>query len=289
MPWFRADDNLPRSKKVLSIPRRYRAQAMGLWVLAGTWSAGELTDGFIPEYMLDELGGSPAMAARLVTARLWERSELGWNFVHWSTYQRVRSEVEHDREEARERKRKSRERAMKQRKTSPDQQEQESVTQMSQRDTSVTGPSVTAESHPGHKPPIPTQPNPSLISGRVFEEGGLTYRASQPPSTKCAAHEHTPNPPRCGPCADARRTHDAWERANAEQAAEHAAEARERAEAARADAAFARQTEIDACHLCDDRGYAGHTVCNHDPATTERAARGIAAARAAITRKDTPA
>ncbi len=110
-------------------------------------------------------------------------------------------------------------------------------------------------------------------------------RSNIAPLRRCPAHEHVPNPPRCGPCADARRAHEAWERANAEQAAEHAAEARERAEAARADAAFARQAEIDDCHLCDDRGYAGHTVCNHDPTTAERAARGIAAARAAIARK----
>jgi len=51
MPWFRADDGLSSSRKVLGIPRSRRAAAMGLWVLAGTWCSRELTDGFIGSHM----------------------------------------------------------------------------------------------------------------------------------------------------------------------------------------------------------------------------------------------
>ncbi|GAA3962942.1 hypothetical protein [Gordonia caeni] len=50
--------------------------------------------------------------------------------------------------------------------------------------------------------------------------------------------------------------------------------------------AAAERAEIDDCDLCDDRGYWGGRVCTHDPELTDRAARGIAAARAALTRKD---
>lgn len=40
--------------------------------------------------------------------------------------------------------------------------------------------------------------------------------------------------------------------------------------------------EIDACGLCDERGYRQGRVCSHDPGEDDRRARGIAQARAAI-------
>lgn len=104
--------------------------------------------------------------------------------------------------------------------------------------------------------------------------------ASVPPS-RCAQHIDDPTPPPCGPCADARRAHDTWQRdqARADQT-RRSTEARHRAATARA--------AIDACQLCDQRGYLPNArQCGHDP---ERVTgRGAAAARAAIRRPPTAA
>jgi hypothetical protein len=39
--------------------------------------------------------------------------------------------------------------------------------------------------------------------------------------------------------------------------------------------------------MCDDRGYVGTIVCDHDPTTPERNARGVALARAALANRRT--
>lgn len=150
--WFKVDDGLSTSKAVLKIPRRYRAPAMGLWVLAGAWCAREETDGFVPEYVLEELSGTDAMARQLVSAGLWEVSERpsdgssrvsttsGWEFRKWASYQPTKAQLEKNREIERERKR---------------------VWRESRRDTAGTPPSVpqVSQAESGH--PVPTRPDPS--------------------------------------------------------------------------------------------------------------------------------
>ena len=123
MAWFKADDSFHSSKPVMKIPRRYRLQAVGLWIMAGTWSAQEESDGFIPEYVVDELCGTSAVASHLARAGLWvyvtdesqegssipDRSSAvsgtpGWQFVNWSKYQPTREQLEENREKERVRK-----------------------------------------------------------------------------------------------------------------------------------------------------------------------------------------
>ena len=94
MPWFRVDDGFQRDPKVLGIPRSQRGPAVGLWTLAGTWSAANLTDGVIPEWLPDELGVPKRFASALVTAGLWAQDGAGWRFVDWSPNQPTRAEVE---------------------------------------------------------------------------------------------------------------------------------------------------------------------------------------------------
>lgn len=84
MPYFAVDDRFGTHRKVLAIPRAIRLATVGLWTLAGSWSAGHLTDGQIPAYMLEELGGDPQMAAALVAAGLWRATEDGWEFYDWA-------------------------------------------------------------------------------------------------------------------------------------------------------------------------------------------------------------
>lgn len=112
MSWFKVDDRFASSRKVLRIPRHRRASAIGLWTLAGAWSAHDLTDGFIPAFMVEEFGADESVANDLVNADLWcdadHDNEAGYMFIKWGEYQPLKSEVEANREYERERKRQQR-------------------------------------------------------------------------------------------------------------------------------------------------------------------------------------
>ena len=108
MPWFKVDDSLHSSKKLLAIPRRNRLAAIGLWTIAGSWSADQLEDGIIPNYMLEEWGGTPTVIESLVKAGLWERDQDNLLFRNWAEYQPTKQDVEREREAARERMRNAR-------------------------------------------------------------------------------------------------------------------------------------------------------------------------------------
>lgn len=121
MAWFKVDDKFHTSRKVLSIPRRHRLAAVGLWTMAGNWSASELTDGKVPAYVLEELGATETLIRALVEARLWldhrstearptvDRGSTGIEFHNWAEYQPTRAEVEAERAKAAERQRRWRE------------------------------------------------------------------------------------------------------------------------------------------------------------------------------------
>lgn len=103
MAWFKVDDGLHSSRKLHKIPRRYRFAAIGLWTIAGSWASDELTDGFIPDYMLKEWGAPPAAPEALVDCGLWERTDGGYTFHAWLTYQPRKADVDAEREASRER------------------------------------------------------------------------------------------------------------------------------------------------------------------------------------------
>lgn len=110
MVWFKVDDGFYTSRKVLSIPRTQRLAAVGLWTMAGNWSARELTDGKVPDYVLAEIGATPRLRQALIEARLWlDRGSAGVEFHSWSDYQPTREEVEAERAKAAERQRRWRE------------------------------------------------------------------------------------------------------------------------------------------------------------------------------------
>lgn len=103
MAWFKVDDKLHSSRKFLSIPKRARFAATGLWAFAGSWSADQLTDGHIPGYMIEQWGPPPSAVAALVDAELWDRESDGFVFRNWHEYQPSRRDVEGEREAKRER------------------------------------------------------------------------------------------------------------------------------------------------------------------------------------------
>jgi hypothetical protein len=94
MTWFKVDDALHSHRKAV----RAGVPAMGLWVLAGSWCADHLSDGFIPDYMAERIDRDyEENAARLVAAGLWAPAEKdgdkGWQFHQWVEQQPTREEA----------------------------------------------------------------------------------------------------------------------------------------------------------------------------------------------------
>lgn len=94
MAWFKVDDNFHHSAKVLSIPREIRAEALGLWILAGTWSADNMTDGYVPHGVLNDWPVTLDTIQELVNAGLWKYEEDGIRFHDWCEYQPTREQLE---------------------------------------------------------------------------------------------------------------------------------------------------------------------------------------------------
>jgi hypothetical protein len=92
MAWGKVCDTLHAHKKAA----RAGLEAMGLWVLAMSWSKAKRTDGFIPADRPTDLADGPEQAARcvdaLVRARLWEPVDGGWQFHDWDEMQRTTDE-----------------------------------------------------------------------------------------------------------------------------------------------------------------------------------------------------
>ena len=97
MAWFKVDDRLHDHRKI----RAAGPTAMGVWLMAGSWSAANLTDGFIPAAILPRWGRQRD-ATRLVQVGLWhddeQDGEKGWRFHQWGEYQPTRAEKLAERE-----------------------------------------------------------------------------------------------------------------------------------------------------------------------------------------------
>lgn len=91
MPWFKVDDKLHDHRKA----RAAGKAAMGVWVLAGSWAADNLTDGFVPVSILPRWGNTRD-AAKLCEVGLWipdeQDGERGWRFHEWAERQPTRAQ-----------------------------------------------------------------------------------------------------------------------------------------------------------------------------------------------------
>lgn len=99
MPWFKVDDRFWSHPKTAGLSDA----ATALWLRAGSWSSGHLTDGRIPVSMLRFFRARRRSADELVDAGLW--SDVGDAFVFhaWDEYQPSKSQVEAKREATRNR------------------------------------------------------------------------------------------------------------------------------------------------------------------------------------------
>lgn len=119
-----------------------------------------------------------------------------------------------------------------------------------------------------------------LVTSREGERGDSGAAQNDPPPLRCPKHIDDAHPPNCGACGDVRRTHERW---SAERSRIQAAAESERKRLAASDRALA----VADCGLCDDEGYAGMTLCTHDPDEVDRAKRGRAQVDAVLLRKAT--
>lgn len=113
-PGFNVDLDFYDSEEVLSIPRRIRAAAIGIWTLAGSYSARKLTDGHVSAEKLKDLGCTDAIRDALMATKpepLWVAgAHVGAiQFTRWTKWQRTYAEVKAYRDADAERKRKARE------------------------------------------------------------------------------------------------------------------------------------------------------------------------------------
>ena len=91
---FRVSDGFPSHPKTLGLS----LEAIGLWMLAGTWCARYLTDGYIPrDAMAMYMNGSSRPVDELVERNLLAPVADGWLFVDWSQWQRTKADVESER------------------------------------------------------------------------------------------------------------------------------------------------------------------------------------------------
>lgn len=83
LTWFKVDEGFHSHNKVRKVIAECPA-ALGLWVVAGSWSSANLTDGFVPDNELPWLFTDwEPLAQMLVTARLWRRVKGGYSFHEW--------------------------------------------------------------------------------------------------------------------------------------------------------------------------------------------------------------
>lgn len=109
MTWFKVDDSFHSHPKALAAG----PAALGLWVVAGSWSGANLTDGFVPDYVLPRLAdGARELAETLATCGLWRRARGGYRFHDWDVYQPSKDEVLKERQKWADKK--ARQRAAKQ-------------------------------------------------------------------------------------------------------------------------------------------------------------------------------
>lgn len=235
-PGFTVDLGFSDSKEVLSIPRRQRAAAIGVWTLCGSWSANKLLDGFVPMEVVRDNGGTPAIVAALYASTLWEPAagRDGIQFTNWPRWQRTRAEVDAYRKAERDRKAESRggrattARRPRDGQMAFDDDDTQAAraavehllnsgnSEMSARTETGPGNGVRSE----HREPK-TENREEILSRELTAVGS----ADSPPPLQfpdhCSKHRNDPEPPRCNDCRRVREQNHHADAIEAESAAAH--------------------------------------------------------------------
>ena len=184
---FQVDHDFYDHPKVLGMSDA----AFALWVRAGSYSAAKTSDGFVAEDALSLFSATQQEAAQeLVQRGLWRRVKGGYRFHQWDHRNLTRARVEADREADRQRKRRDRKTAQ--------QNGKPQVEPGIVRPDSIPD---SARNPPGVRP----------VSVSVSVSESVSGSGRGEPASRCPQHADDPDPPNCGRCADARKTHDRWE------------------------------------------------------------------------------
>ena len=105
MSWFKVDDGLHGHPKALDAG----LPALGLWVVAGSWSAHYRLDGEVHP-TLGRLFHGQRQAEQLVAVGLWEPTAAGWRMHDFLDFNPSAEQVQAERDAGAERARLSRER-----------------------------------------------------------------------------------------------------------------------------------------------------------------------------------
>lgn len=110
MTWTKIDDGLHSHPKVLRLRAAGHLDALGLHLLAMSYSGAYLTDGLVPRGFVPE--HERELAACLVGVGLWDDAgDDGWQIHDWPEYNPSRADIEKARKANADRSRRSRETA----------------------------------------------------------------------------------------------------------------------------------------------------------------------------------
>jgi hypothetical protein len=168
------------------MPNRYRLAACGLWVLAGSWSAKEETDGYIPDEKLRQFGARPPIILALTASPtpLCERVSNAIQFHSWSKWQKTRAELTAKRQADAERKRAYRE--ANGTKTYHESKGRNAVTSTNSQTSGRTdsGPPARGRPLPDAHPRTRANPDPTRPDPPVVTTGGVGHQSN--------AHDRAP-------------------------------------------------------------------------------------------------
>lgn len=94
MAWFKVDDRFWSHPKTADLSDG----ATALWIRAGSWASGHLTDGVVPASMLRLFRARRRSADELVAVGLWSIAGDTFVFNSWDEYQPLKAQVEAKRE-----------------------------------------------------------------------------------------------------------------------------------------------------------------------------------------------
>jgi len=169
--WSKVDDGLhdhPKVDAMLEADERQGAAALGLWVMALSYSADQLTDGEITRRAVQRLlpAHGISLAALLVEHGLWDQIEGGWRISGFLDCNPAGAEIRARRRADAERKAAARARHVSERTSAG-----------TSKRTSAGTPKRTSERNPNGHPDTPSRPVPSPTTSLV---GG----ADAPPTVK---------------------------------------------------------------------------------------------------------
>jgi hypothetical protein len=205
MVWFLVDDVLPHHERVI----RAGNAAMGLWVRAGAWCSGHLTDGFISAAAARSMG-SASEVRRLVEVGLWaptvKDGEDGYLFHAWAE-DGTGQKRQPTKADVLEKRRKDREKKQRQRA----EQKHDATGQFLPMSPGLSPGDTPGDSFGESHRSRPDQTIPPLLASLEGGAPPVDNLGTDPePSLRCAAHTGHARPPRCGACKDARIEHEAW-------------------------------------------------------------------------------